>query len=565
MIYLVVTNGRKVTKLVRFFLLIFLSFCLLSSPFNSASLPTSKPKYMINQIESQIVNSSTNSEIDESFIYNLTLALSQIIFSEYDPEHEIPKGRFFGSKGERKAAEILAENMSKIGLHVKKERLQPITTGMRYPITRLLELINYNITVNDKHIECFVSPSWIHPDISTKDLTREIHEQQLKIKRLPSNPLIYNHDLAQETEKFVFITQDRWNDPNGSLPRIDWLKPFFHPLKFYMLFHMTSLFKIRDETRFFVKNYPNCKGYILYDFNDDCYDMIYFDEPYKNYLPAIFINGSLGKKIWEEPSEYTMNIHVQQQYNKSVESYNVLGQINGTDPSKTIILSSLYDCWWNQGTADSAIGTAMVLAIGKYFKEHDLQPKYTLKFICFSGEECDIRGANYYEAVHKDEKIVCIIDLNQIGFSQEYPPLTLDIVSNKVSFLNDLFSIALDTNYYARTNYKTDLSKVLMKNIPSNSYPFSLKRNDCNCVSFFKNGGWVLHHRSGRNHTEGDVFKYYNESDVKLTGELVLNITKAIALDHRFFESNNLKQGPPFLNLIHYVTSRIKIGPRNAR
>lgn len=561
-----VKKGKKVSKIIRFCLITLLSFILLSPSLSSISTNIIKSKEINDSDKIQIIDSTTDSTIDESFIKNLTFALSQIVFSEYNHEQEIPKGRFFGSKGEHKAADILAENMSKIGLHVTKEKLQPLTDVMHYPITRLLEVIDYNIMVNGKRIECFISPTWIHPKTKPKDLTIKINESRLKFKRLPTYPLVYNPKLAQETDDFVFITQDQWNNPNGSLPRIDWLNPFLHPLRFYMIFHLTSLFKIRDETKFFVNNYPNCKGYVLYDFNDNCYDMIYFDEPYKNYLPAIFINGSLGKKIWQHPNDYTMDIHLQQYYNKSVESYNVIGQINGTDPSKTIILSSLYDCWWNQGTADSAIGTAIVLAIAKYFKEHNLQPKYTLKFICFSGEECDIRGANYYEAVHKDEDIICIIDLNQVGFSQEHPPLALDIVANKISFLNDIYSIALDTNYCKRTNNKTDLSKLLMKNIPSNPYPFSSNRKECNCLSLFKDGGWILHHRNGQNFSEGDVFKYYNPSDVKLTSELVLNITKAVALNKNFFETNErVNHNHFFFNLSNYVTSLIKIGPRKAR
>lgn len=559
-------NSFTIKKIVNICFISLLSFSLLSLPLNSISIRDTDHKESFMEVHKQKNTSTIENGLDQDFIYNFTYALSQIVFTEYDHDNEIPKGRFFGSKGERKAAELLAENMTEIGLYVTKQKLEPISDLGGYPLSRLLEVKDYEILVNGKEIECFIAPSWIQPKVKEQDLTREIQENQLKIKRLPSHPLLYDSDLAEEKEDFVFITQDKWNDPNGKLPRIDWLKPFLHPLKFYMLFHLASLYKIRDETKFFSNHYPQCKGYILYDFNDECYDMIYFDSPYKNYLPTIFINGSLGKKIWENPDDYTMDLYLKQFYNESVESYNVIGQINGTDPSKTIIISSLYDSWWNQGTADSAIGMAIVVAIAKYFKEHDLQPRYTLKFIAFSGEECDIRGAKYYELVHKNEDVVSIIDLNQVGFTQESPPLTFDIVSNKIPFLNDIFSIAKQSNYYQRTGSETKLNKVYMNGIPSNPSPFSLNRRNCNCVSFFKDGGWILHHRNGRNYTEGDVMKYYNETDVQITSELVLNISKFVILDESFSEQKNEYMfGQNLLDISRYLTFLMKIGPRNAK
>ena len=207
--------------------------------------------------------------------------------------------------------------------------------------------------------------------------------------------------------------------------------------------------------------------------------------------------------------------------------------IDGTDPTKTVIVSSLYDSWWCQGTADSAIGMGIVLAIAKYFYEHQIMPKYTIKFIAFGGEEYDLKGAKYYEAIHKDENIIYMIDLNQLGFTQEKPRLTLDIVANKPSFLNEIWIVAERSNYIERTGNVTDIKKILWSSgtIPSNPTPFATNRRNCNTVSFFKNGGWILHHRDGLNHTEGDVLKYFNWTDVNVTGEIILNITRYLTVD----------------------------------
>jgi hypothetical protein len=102
----------------------------------------------------------------------------------------------------------------------------------------------------------------------------------------------------------------------------------------------------------------------------------------KNHIPFIFINGSDGKKILDNIKDVNMDFKLEQHLNTSIVSYNVIGQLNGTDPSKTVIVDCLYDSWWTQGTSDSAIGMAIVLAIAKYFIENKIfrQSKRWRKF-----------------------------------------------------------------------------------------------------------------------------------------------------------------------------------------
>jgi hypothetical protein len=204
-----------------------------------------------------------------------------------------------------------------------------------------------------------------------------------------------------------------------------------------------------------------------------------------------------------------------------VESYNVIGEIEGKDPSKTVIISSLYDSWWTQGTADSAISIGMLLTMAKYYKElktnYDITPENNIKFIAFGGEEFGYLGAKHYESAHSDEDIVAVIDLNQLGFTQTDPRLTMDLCTNKILFAPKLQRIADNSNYVERTGDAADQKVWPMPfGGPSNDQPFASNRilQPLTTVSFFKDRAWVLHHRDGRNHTEGDVMKYYNETDV---------------------------------------------------
>ena len=500
---------------------------------NNISTISGKNNTLFNLHEKTINSELSINDFDIQYTYNITSKLSNIIFDVYNESNgEIAKGRAFGTKGEHKAAEILYENMSKLGLYTIKQQLKEIT-GFNKDIISKLEVLDYKVTINNEEVDCFIAPSWKGLHNNSNQINCTFDYKNLTIIKIPRFPNIFNKSIAEIKNDFVFIDNDQWNDPNGVMPILDLLKTISNPLKFYIQFHLISLYQINTETTSWYSMYPNCKGLILYDFNDDCHDMIYFPEHFGNSLPVIFINGSTGKKIVANNDGYLLDFNLKQRYNTSVISYNVIGQLNGTDPSKTIIISCLYDSWWGQGTADSAIGMGIVMSIAKYFTDNKIIPKHTIKFIGFSGEEYDLRGAKYYEATTKEEDIIYFIDLNQLGFTQDEPRLTLDVISNKISFLNLVGDFFEDGNYVQRTGDTADLKKILwtVGGIPSDVLPFSVYRPDCNCVCILKDGGWILHHRDGLNHNEGDVLKYFDWIDTMVTGEIILDLIKHLSIE----------------------------------
>jgi len=338
----------------------------------------------------------------------------------------------------------------------------------------------------------------------------------------------------------VLIEEDPSFNPNATIGFIS--KSILNLFPPYSIIAKLALYGLDLFMEYlYTLTHPNYLGLIRYDFNKD--EETYNIE-HRKYMPrpTLYINHSIGNKMYENPDIYTINFWINQSYNNSVESYNIIGQINGTDPNKTIIVSSLYDSWWNQGTADSAIGMSIVLAIAKYFKENNFTPKYNLKFIAFGGEEYGFLGAESYEVQNRDENIVTIIDLNQLGFTQLDPRLTLNIMTNNNPTNSTIQKIAARTNYVNRTGNTTDFTtRVLDAGAPSNDRPFAisrilhpLKRGSCNTICFLKDKGsnhskrWKLHHRDGQNHTEGDVMKYYDLTDIYVTIEMILNVTTYI-------------------------------------
>ena len=463
--------------------------------------------------------------LDNNYIYNITKALSNIIFTEYNESAgEIAKGRAYGTKGEHKAAEILYENMSKLGLYTYKEQ---ISNTKRYPkLTHELEIVDYFLKINNKTVDSYIAPVWIKTSENNYNINHTYNYSNLKVVRAPIVPSLYilKQKIKRELEPFVIILEDKAFYPKNPILK---LFPIFD--NFYFNYYGVTMGRKLATLAYYSlwnKYMKNCKGIILYDFNKDCHDMFFLKN--MNSIPIIFINGTNGNEILNDIKNTRIDFMLKQRLNTSTVSYNVIGQLNATNPENdTVIIDCLYDSWWCQGTADSAIGMSMVLAIAKYFKENNITPKYNLKFIGFGGEEHGFcAGSKYYEDFHSDEKIKYVIDLNQLGFWQENDKLKLDIIANKLDFLKEIWDIVKQSNYGERVNSSEKAVPILLiDGGPSNSQPFA-KRGNIKTVCFLKDSGWKLHHRDGLNHTEGDVIKYFDPEDVNVTGEIILNVVK---------------------------------------
>lgn len=350
------------------------------------------------------------------------------------------------------------------------------------------------------------------------------------------NPELYAPTFSSH---YVFIEEDPVHNPNYDPPawtQIELPCVFFNWLK-----------QIREQLRLLLWDaiLTRCVGLIRYDFNDNTYDM---NLNYAYSLPVIYIT----KQDWESMEDYIgtdnclIDFTLNQAYVQPVESYNVIGQINGVvDDSKTVIIGCLYDSWWNQGTADAAIGVGILLAIAKYFDDKEIEPKYNVKFVAYGGEEYGLKGAYYHEVTHRGENptIVTVIDLNQLGFKQLTPRERLTVISNSENLNDTVSGITGRTDYASRTGDTADFETITTDvwDPPSDYFPFYTavengNRTACDTICFIKENRsrgarWVLHHRSGLEHTEGDSMKYYDPIDVSVTGEMIWNVTKHFTVD----------------------------------
>ena len=456
--------------------------------------------------------------LDYYFIRNITKNLSDIIFTYNESNGEIARGREFGSSGEHIAARILWENMSKLGLWTYNQSI-----GGARPwrpsnlIVSRIEALEYRLTLRNNNnrcsfiVDCSPIIANIGPRLRPWKVTRNISFNNLR--------LVSDFSSGDEGKVPYMILSGGTKTRDNAIP----LEPFPTVSTGRLL---QDLGKFFNRTRDYYLH-PLWKGSILYDSNKNEHDM-WFSQ---SFVPKFSINGSIGQKVEHQMGNYTVDFYLKQRFNLTVDSHNVIGQLNGSDPTKTVLVCCLYDSWWCQGTGDSAIGMAIVMGVAKYYQDHHITPKYTMKFIAFGGEEYGMRGSKYYQATHRCENIICVIDLNQLGFTQVNPRLTLEIAANNQTFLDSVWKIVERTNYKALTNNTTDIIPRFMKEGHiSDDRSFASKRPNVSCktVCFLKDGPWLMHHRDGLNHTAGDVFSYFNSTDVNATGDMVVNVTQSI-------------------------------------
>jgi hypothetical protein len=142
-------------------------------------------------------------------------------------------------------------------------------------------------------------------------------------------------------------------------------------------------------------------------------------------IPVGFVDYWDGLSIREKEendARVSANITIKAVINTDGVHYNAVGKIDGYEqPEKIVIISSHYDTVMCAGFCDNGAGTAGVLEIAKVIKEAIggglYQPKYTLLFITFTGEELYLVGSANYVKWHKSEieNVTAVINLDCIG------------------------------------------------------------------------------------------------------------------------------------------------------
>ncbi|WP_422860515.1 M20/M25/M40 family metallo-hydrolase [Flagellimonas sp. S174] len=104
-----------------------------------------------------------------------------------------------------------------------------------------------------------------------------------------------------------------------------------------------------------------------------------------------------------------------------VESYNVIGEIRGSEyPNEVMIVGGHLDSWdLGDGSHDDGAGCVQSMDVLRLLKETGYKPKRTLRVVLFMNEENGLRGGKKYAEVakRKNEKHVFALESDAGGFT----------------------------------------------------------------------------------------------------------------------------------------------------
>lgn len=134
---------------------------------------------------------------------------------------------------------------------------------------------------------------------------------------------------------------------------------------------------------------------------------------------------TLQDSVYQEGQ--TLRVNVDAKLIEKYTAYNVIGEVKAKKKTKkTVVFTAHYDHLGRMGAEtyfpganDNASGTAMVIAMAKYFKENPVD--YNVVFIAFGGEEAGLVGSKYFveHPLLKLKKIKFLLNLDIMGSGEE--------------------------------------------------------------------------------------------------------------------------------------------------
>ena len=118
-------------------------------------------------------------------------------------------------------------------------------------------------------------------------------------------------------------------------------------------------------------------------------------------IPAICIGKEDGMALKEKMSASPAEAHITMTNNSGlINARNVVATLEGTEiPDEVIVIGGHLDSWdLATGAIDNGIGSFAVLDIARAFMANNLQPKRTVKFVMFMGEEQGLFGSRHMVA-----------------------------------------------------------------------------------------------------------------------------------------------------------------------
>jgi carboxypeptidase Q len=100
-----------------------------------------------------------------------------------------------------------------------------------------------------------------------------------------------------------------------------------------------------------------------------------------------------------------VRLKMEARFEPDVESFNVVGEIRGSEKPGEIVLVGCHFDSWDPGTgaSDDAVGCIVTWEAARLMKKLNIRPRRTVRVVLFTNEENGLRGGNAYRDSHAEE------------------------------------------------------------------------------------------------------------------------------------------------------------------
>lgn len=135
--------------------------------------------------------------------------------------------------------------------------------------------------------------------------------------------------------------------------------------------------------------------------------MNYGDEPVTK-IPTAAITAEDSNRIQRLVNRgvrVRLRLKMEAHFEPDVESFNVVGEIRGSEKPDEIVLAGCHFDSWEPGTgaSDDAVGCVVTWEAARLMKKLNIRPKRTVRIVLFTNEENGLRGGNAYRDDHAKE------------------------------------------------------------------------------------------------------------------------------------------------------------------
>lgn len=207
-------------------------------------------------------------------------------------------------------------------------------------------------------------------------------------------------------------------------------------------------------------------------------------------------------KLLKEDPKLKLLIKMGCQTLPDVKSYNVIGELWGTDDrNQVVVVGGHLDSWdVGEGSHDDGAGIVQSIEVLRIFKSLGIKPKRTIRVVCFMNEENGGRGAKKYAEVSKtkNEVHIAAIESDRGGFAPR-------------GFTCD----TLDARYERVMQWAPLFKPYMMDRFTpggSGADVHALKYQGCLTIGYFPDPQRYFDYH----HTEADVFEAINQRELEM-------------------------------------------------